>query len=250
MRVMFAGVGEAFDETLSNTTLLVDSGTSTILLDCGFTAASAFWSVAEKPLELDALYITHFHGDHYFGIPALLVRFVEEGRTKRLTIHGQPGIEDRVLRLMEMAYSNVMARAEFDIFYIECDPGQDFKHAGFRFRFAMNDHPMPCLSVRLDCGDKSIFYSGDGRPTEATRALAKGCDLIAHESFSMEPDTPGHGTIDSSIEFARQAGAKSLALVHVQRKVRRFMKKDILAKAGEVSDFSVFLPEPGDEREV
>ena len=55
MRVTFAGVGEAFDEKLPNTSLLVETdGGSSVLLDCGFTASCVFWTMAEKPLELDA----------------------------------------------------------------------------------------------------------------------------------------------------------------------------------------------------
>ncbi len=221
MRVTFAGVGEAFDETLANTSLLVESDTTSILLDCGFTAASAFWSVAQQPLELDAIYISHFHGDHYFGLPALLVRSIQEKRTKRLTIMGQPGVEDRVTRLTEMAYSNAMAKATFDIYFIECTPGDEIPHGDFQMEFAMSDHPMPCLSVRLDCAGKSIFYSGDGKPTDATQTLAAGCDLVVHESFSLETTTPGHGTIESSIAFARKAGARRLAMLHMDRAIRQ-----------------------------
>ena len=143
MRVTFAGVGEAFDELLPNTSLLVESGPHSVLLDCGFTVPSAFWRVAKKPLELDVVFISHFHGDHYFGIPALLARMVEDGRRKRLTIAGPPGIEPNIVHLVELAYSNTMSKAKFEVFYIECDPGEDFRHAGFRFRFAMGDHPMP-----------------------------------------------------------------------------------------------------------
>ena len=49
MRVTFAGVGEAFDEKLPNTSLLVQSESSSILLDCGFTAACTLWDVIGNP---------------------------------------------------------------------------------------------------------------------------------------------------------------------------------------------------------
>ncbi|NDV20091.1 MBL fold metallo-hydrolase [Pseudodesulfovibrio sp. JC047] len=246
MRVTFAGVGEAFDETVPNTSLLVHSGGSSVLLDCGFTAACAFWGMADNPLALDAVYISHFHGDHYFGLPALLVRSIEEGRTKRLTILGPSGIESRVTRLMEMAYSNAMARAQFGIFFVECDPGQDFRHAGFRFRFAMTNHAMPCQAIRLDDQKTSLFYSGDGQSTADTLALASGSDLVVHESYTLEPEHVGHGSVTASVDFARKAGAKACALVHLQRTVRRERKAVIRARANGVTDMKVLLPEPGD----
>ncbi|BCS89327.1 MBL fold metallo-hydrolase [Pseudodesulfovibrio sediminis] len=246
MIVSFAGVGEAFDETLPNTSVLVESGSSSILLDCGFSASCGFWGLAKNPLDLDAVYISHFHGDHYFGLPSLIVRSVEEGRRKRLTILGPSGIESRVNRLLELAYSNVRTKAKFELFFIECDPDEDIKHSGFRFRFAMSSHSMPSLGVRLDAGGKSLFYSGDGAPTFATAELARGCDMLIMESYILDADAPGHGSVDSSLELARQTGAGICALVHVQRIVRRTQKGRIMAKLNGVDGFKAVLPESGD----
>lgn len=250
MRVTFIGVGEAFDDTLGNTSLLVETDRSSLLLDCGFTAGHAFWGMAASPLELDALYITHYHGDHYFGLPVLLVRSVEEGRTKPLTIMGQPGAEDRVTRLMELAYGSIMERARFDLHFVETTPEDNYSLNDLRLRFAMNDHPMPCQSVRLDSDTGSVFYSGDGRPTRATRDLARNVELIVHESFSLEPTTPGHGTVDSSLDFARTAGANQLALVHMNRSIRREKLAQVMAKAAEEQGLNVRVPIPGDVVEL
>ncbi|WP_319470401.1 ribonuclease Z [uncultured Pseudodesulfovibrio sp.] len=246
MRITFAGVGEAFDEKLANTSILAESDSTSILLDCGFTAASAFWCAARNPLKLDALYISHFHGDHYFGIPALLVRSVEEQRTKPLTILGQPGVESRIKKLMELAYSNVMAKAKFDLYFLECTPGEEIHLGDFKLDFAMSDHSMPCLAIRLNNAEHSVFYSGDGRPTDATTRLAAGCDLIIHESFSLEKTVPGHGTVDSSVEFAKTAGAHTLAMVHVTRTVRHEQEREILARTKNIDGLKVLLPAQGD----
>lgn len=250
MRVTFAGVGEAFDEYLANTSILIESGTSSILLDCGFSAPRAFWKVAGESMDLDMVYISHFHADHYFGIPALLVRFIQEGRTNRLTILGPTGIEKRVKRLVEMAYSNALGKAEFDIYFIECSPGEEFRHAGFHLSFAMGDHLMPCLALRLEANGKSLFYSGDGQPTTDTRQLAAGCDLVIHEAFALDKETPGHGTVKSSLEFAAQAGARACALVHMDRTVRRTMKGVTMSRIADTHGLHGFLPEPGDAFDI
>ena len=247
MRVTFAGVGEAFDERLPNTSLLVETNDgSSVLLDCGFTASCVFWEKAEKPLELDAVYVSHFHADHYFGIPALITRSIEEKRTKRLTIIGPSGIESRVTRLMEMGYANALSKAKFQIFFIECVPGEDFKHSGFKFQFALSYHTMPCLSILLEADGKCLFYSGDGKPTDDTLELARGCDLMVHEAYTLDEINPVHGDVGSSLEFARRAGAKACALVHMKRTIRHSMKDIILRAIASVSDVKAFLPEPGD----
>lgn len=250
MQVTFAGVGEFFDEHLPNTSLLVDAAGTSLLLDCGFTAAAAFWRVADRPLELDGLYITHFHGDHFFGVPALLIRYVDEGRTNPLTILGQQGVEARVRGAMELAYSGALAKSGLPLRFVECEPGRPQTLGGLELDFAWNDHPQPCLAVRVTGGGQSMFYSGDGRPTKGTQELARGCDLVVHESFSLDPEKAGHGTIDSSIGFARQAGAARLALVHVQRGVRHGREAEILAAAEAVRDVAVTLPRPGDRVEL
>lgn len=250
MRVTFTGVGEAFDEQLANTSLLVESETNSLLVDCGFSAPAGFWKAAQAPLELDGVYITHFHGDHYFGLPALLVRSVEEGRIKPLTIMGQPGIGKRVEQLMELAYPNSLGKAKFSLEFVECVPAHEVFLGDMRFRFAVNDHPMPCLSIRVDCGGKSLFYSGDGRPTGETRALAAGCDLIVHESFSLELDKPGHGTVDSSIAFAQEAGARTVALVHMKRTVRRGRLPEVLQKCAMAEGLTAIVPEPDDRLKI
>jgi len=246
MRVTFVGVGEAFDEQLANTSLLVETSKSSLLVDCGFTAPAGFWKIAKAPLELDGVYVTHFHGDHYFGLPALLVRSIEEGRTKPLTIMGQAGIGSRVEQLMELAYPNSLGKAQFPLEFVECDLEQEVKFGDMDLQFAMNDHPMPCMSIRIDCKSESLFYSGDGRPTSETRALAAGCDLVIHESFSLEPETPGHGTVDSSIAFGREAGAKTVALVHIHRGIRSRRMSEIMRKCEAANGVDVVIPLPGD----
>ncbi|MBG0791207.1 MAG: ribonuclease Z [Desulfovibrionaceae bacterium] len=247
MRATFAGVGEAFDETLPNTSILVETDTASLLLDCGFTAPGALRRAAgDAVLDLDMIYISHYHGDHYFGLPALLVRFIEEGRKRPLKILGKTGIRGRVNRLMDMAYPNAPSRAEFETYFIECGPGEEIRHAGVNFEFALGDHPMPCLAVRLTADGKSLYYSGDGRPTDATRSLAAGCGLVIHEAFVLDGETPGHGSVDSALAFAAEAGAHACALVHLNRTVRRNQKDAVLARLAETHDLHAFLPEPGD----
>ena len=246
MRVTFVGVGEAFDETLANTSLLAESDTGSILLDCGFSAAPSFWALAERPLELDGVYLSHFHADHWFGLPALLVRSLEEGRTRPLTVLGQPGVEAKVRSLMELAYAGTLGKAKFDLRFTECEPGRAVELAGFRLSFAPCAHSVPCLAVRVERGDASLFYSGDGPPTEETRALATGCSLAVQEAFSLDPVKPAHGTLDASLAFARETGAGMLALVHVNRRVRREEHGTILARLDKISFCKMCLPEPGE----
>lgn len=246
MHITFIGVGEAFDENQLNTSLLIETTRASLLLDCGFSAPMGFWKAADRPLDLDAIYISHFHGDHFFGIPALLMRMKQEGRTAPLTIMGQPGVEAILSQTLELAYPGSMDTASFELTYVECITGQSRTLGDMSLHFAMSDHSRPCLAVRVDNADGSIFYSGDGRPTDDTAALAEGARLIVHESFNLETSIPGHGTVDGSIDFARRAGARELALVHIDRSLRSQGYEALRRNLRVSQDLHVFVPESGD----
>jgi len=104
----------------------------------------------------------------------------------------------------------------------------------------------PCLAVRLDCRGKSVFYSGDGRPTPATAGLAADVDLLVHEAYGLEPDTPGHGGVLGCLDLAQNVGARNLALVHVNRRVRRERAETIRGMLAKAMGDQGLLPEPGD----
>jgi ribonuclease BN (tRNA processing enzyme) len=246
MDVTFCGVGEAFDPWLLNTSLLLQHGGGSMLLDCGFTAAHSFWSLATDPLGLDAVWVSHFHGDHFFGLPALFLKYREEGRTRPLALVGQRGLDDVAARAMDLAFGQLGATLEYEIVFHEAEPGQSMELAGFTLDFAENDHSTRCLAIRAEAAGSSVFYSGDGRPTGETLALASEVDLVVHEAYSHDPDNPGHGTVQGAIDFARDAGARALALVHIKQQVRMAEEDAIRATLAAESELEAFLPETGD----
>ncbi len=260
MKVKFLGVGEAFDETLPNTSILVRSdaqttpaeagGSGSILLDCGFTAPPQFWKNFPDPDFLDALWISHFHGDHFFGIPALLTRFWESGRRRPFLIAGQEGVEEAVPAVVRLAYPSILEKFAFELRFLAVRPGETARAAGMSLRCAQTGHSQKDMALRLDEGDKSVFYSGDGPPTDATLDLARGCGLVVHEAFRLDREIGGHGNIAGCVDFARKARAGALAVVHVQRDERRQRQREIRDFLGSVRDLRAFMPEPGEEFEV
>ena len=127
MQVHFIGVGEAFDERYANTSVLVTmpgpDGPTHVLLDCGFTAAAAYYTHANVGAGLDAVWVSHFHGDHFLGLPLLLLRFWDEGRTRPLTVVGPAGIEARIWQALELAYPGFCTRLQYPVVFVEAAPG-------------------------------------------------------------------------------------------------------------------------------
>lgn len=250
MDVVFLGVGEAFDEEIPNTSILVHTNPGkeqvTLLLDCGYSVPQEFWKLRLKADELDGIWISHFHGDHTLGLPALLVRFWEEGRRKPLTLIGQKGLEDYFHRLVDIAYQGFEDRLKFPISFIELEPERRIEIFSLTLETAENNHSKRDLALKIKDRENAIYYSGDGSPSKEGLILAEGCNLMIQESFHPEVEIPGHATAKGAIDAAIQIRVSNLALVHIERGFRKQVI-ELTKKRDDIPEFlNVFVPEPGD----
>ena len=115
MEALVLGCGEAFDNDLFNTSILLRTGAATILLDCGYSIPPRVWQAVADPNAIDLVYISHPHADHYFGLPALLGRMWEDGRTKKLTVLTQPQVIEQIRAAMELGYRGLANRFQYEI---------------------------------------------------------------------------------------------------------------------------------------
>ena len=246
MKVHFLGVGEACDPERFNTSLLVVSGSNShyILLDCGFTTPHRYFADCFDANQLDALWISHFHGDHFFGVPLLLLRFWEMGRTKPLLLAGPCGVQAKIEMALDLAYPSFLGKLQYAVQYREIEDGGSLQAAGFLWQVAATEHSQPCLALKLSGGGRSLFYSGDGRPTVASASLAQGCTLVVHEAYRVAGQTANHGSLAGCLDLAHQAGCEKLAIVHVAHYERE--KEEIHRVLRESGVPGVFLPEPGE----
>src|SRR5690242_18478475 len=244
MRIVLLGCGEAFDETLGNTCALVISG-STVLIDCGYAAPFQVWRHDASPDLLDAIYISHPHADHYFGLPALLTRMWEEGRKKPLALISQKHVVEQIWQLLDLGYPGMRKRFEFPIEAIEASPGAEVSYREFRMRFAPTVHSVTNLAVRMETAGRAFCYSGDGMFTDESRALFTGTDMVLHEAFSFK-ESPLHADIPRLLTMAAEAQVKHLVLTHVQRRVR----KDDPRMHSLQSKVRLTLGVPGDQIDI
>ncbi len=222
MELLFLGVGEACDENFPNTSILIYDK-NMILLDCGFSVPHIFFKYHNDPDELDMIWISHFHGDHFLGTPLMILRFWEMGRVKPLYFIGQKGIEEKIKTAMELAYPSFIKKLKYDLIFVELEPMDKTSVLNFSFQAAYTNHSIKNMALRIE-GSKSLYYSGDGKPTSESILLAKDCDLIIHECFLTKGELEGHGSLEMAIDFAQNAGVKKLALVHMQRDEREKLK--------------------------
>jgi ribonuclease BN (tRNA processing enzyme) len=241
MEALVLGCGEAFDETLPNTSILVDFG-ERLLLDCGFTVPPEFWRALPDTNALDAIWVSHGHADHFFGIPALLARMWEDGRTKPLILISQAEVLERIPQAVELAYPALAQRFGFQIEHRIAKPGSTLHLGAATLHFAETRHALPNLAIRIEAEGRALCYSGDGMFTEASRALYRGASLLFHEAYQFE-ESPTHADIPSLLDMAHTEQVGRTGLVHIRRALRRAPQHltDTITKA----ESTVLLPHPG-----
>lgn len=244
MKLIFLGVGEAFDENFPNNSHLVVSEKTNLLLDCGCTTPTQLWKFNDDQSFLDAIYISHSHADHYFGIPALLYRMREEERKKPLTIICQ---DNKIIKdIIDYGYKNLYSKLRFDINFIEVEEEQTIQFNDLKFLFASTTHSISNFAIKIDDGKKSLCYSGDGGFNEKTEELYKNSDLVIHEAYLYDEKKIGHGCITDLIKMAEENNVKCLALTHIHRDLRKELdKKNISSKK-----VKVMIPKPFDKLKI
>ncbi|RUM35022.1 MAG: hypothetical protein DSY50_05565 [Desulfobulbus sp.] len=228
MDIHFIGVGEACDSTHGNSSALVvtDYGTR-ILLDCGFSVPRYYFRSFSEGPDLDYIWISHFHGDHFLGLPLLFLRLWQKNRTRPLPLVSQKGVADKVRQSLELAFPGFEKKLSFALEFHEVTAQSAVNIGGVSWSTVQTRHSQYNLGLLLEDGSKRLYFSGDGRPTEQVRELVSGCDCMIHESFTLVDEFPYHGSITSSIELADHAGTEKLALVHLDRNFREQNRQQI-----------------------
>ena len=220
MELRFIGSGDAFGSGgRFNTCFLVTGARGRFLIDCGATSLVALKQAAIDPASIDAVVISHLHGDHFAGLVFLLLdaRLMTK-RTKPLLLRGPPGLEERLRAAQEALFPGSAEKpAGFALEHralsagARCDAGL-FAVTPFR---AIHDAGAPCFSLRIECEGKVIAYSGDTEWTDELAAAARGADLFICECSSWERPLKGHIDYQTLTPRLATLGAKRVILTHM-----------------------------------
>jgi len=232
MRVTVLGSGDAFGSGgRFHSAYLAEVEGATFLLDCGpsilQSAKRASWDL-EK---LDAVLLTHLHGDHFGGVPFLFMEYrYETPRTRPLVIYGPEGTERRVQRLFTALYERTAAEPlPFPVVYHELEPGQTVI-LGTASVTAVGVHHVPELTAfgyRVEAGGRTFLYSGDTAWTDELAEHARGVDLFVCECSTFETRLDIHVSYPEIAARARELGCRRLVLSH--------LGSEPLRRLGEVS---------------
>jgi ribonuclease BN (tRNA processing enzyme) len=203
---------------------LVETRAATLLVDCGPTVLLALKRQPIDTASIDFVVISHMHGDHFGGIPFLLLEYIyERPRTRPFQILGPRGIRERVWLLMRALYPDVLPDTlAFALEFVELEPEQPLRVADLELhpvRVAHQDEDVS-LAVRFTSGDKRLLYSGDSPWDDRFLELARGVDLFLCECTAYEEPMGRHIQWTTLRPLLPRLECKRLVLIHLGRDMR------------------------------
>jgi len=209
--------------------LLAGDGVPPVAVDFGATGLLALHRDQLSGKDIAAVLVTHLHGDHFGGLPFLLLDgMYNDRRTTPLELVGAVGLEARVQALFAAFYSDVAKHDRpFETRYRELPPGEGTNVCGLAVQtFAAlhmdpPEHPL-CLRLTTPSG-KVIAFSGDTEPCDGLYAAAKDADLLVAECTGLRPPCGRHCTwedMTTIFQGVMRAGAKRVLLSHLGADVR------------------------------
>lgn len=210
----------------------VKAGREHVLLDAGPGTLKQLLKVGVTYLELDRLFLTHFHPDHCLDLVSMLfaMRVPWAPRTKPFTVYGPCGLRT-LYRRMTAVFPRWIDPRTYRLTLKEI--GETTRRLpGYTIRSKrMNHAGGRALGYRLEAQGKSLVYSGDTDVCEDIVALGRGADaLILECSMPDERKVAGHLTPAECGALGARAGCRHLVLTHLypivdltlaRRRVRR-----------------------------
>jgi ribonuclease BN (tRNA processing enzyme) len=225
------GSGDAFGSGGRWQTCIQVTGDGQVLLiDCGATSLAALKAQGLDPGVISGVAITHLHGDHFGGLPFLILDGQFAGRSAPLMVAGPPGTAARLAQSMEVLFpGSSSARRRFPVQVSELSTDGAPQHLGAALvRGWEVEHASgaPPLALRVDLGGASFGYSGDSQWTSALADAARGTDLFAAEAYTFARPIRYHLDYATLRAHLHELQATRVVLTH--------MSDDMLSRLADV----------------
>jgi ribonuclease BN (tRNA processing enzyme) len=240
VKVRFLGSGDAFGSGgRFQTCIHLQSGASQLLLDCGASSLIAMRRFGVDPQAIDTVLLTHLHGDHFGGVPFLILDGQFRRRTRPLTVAGPPGVEARVRQAMEVFFPGSTAiERRFQTRFVELADRESAEVGPVRVTGfgVVHASGAPPFALRVAAEGRIVAYSGDTEWTESLVDAARGADLFIVEALFYDKRVKYHLDLTTLLRERARLECRRLIVTH--------MGEDMLAR---VDGLEVEAAEDGKE---
>jgi ribonuclease BN (tRNA processing enzyme) len=242
MRLTIVGSGDAFGSGgRFNTCFLLETAKGVLLVDFGSSSLIALKAHDIDPNRIDAILLSHLHGDHFGGLPFLLLDAQFLARRERpLLIAGPPGTRTRLDQLLEVFFPlSTLNKWRFSWEVVELDVGSSSEVLGHSVSTAEVVHfsGAPSTALRISDGEKVFAYSGDTEWVEALLSIAEDADFFIVECYNYSGHPSGHVTWKILKPRLKDLRARRIMLTH--------MNPSMLERLDEVRAEGVLIAQDG-----
>ncbi|HWR28039.1 MAG TPA: ribonuclease Z [Candidatus Thermoplasmatota archaeon] len=191
LRIIFLGTGGSWPTVKRNvSSIAVKRGSEIILFDCGEGTQRQFQQSNLSYMQISKIFITHFHGDHFLGIPGLIQTMQLNDRDKPLHIYGPKGMVELTNQLLTLGYF----RPSYRVIAHEVTDGEEIKFDGYSISALKVSHNVPALAYSV----KEYQRAGKFNKSKALKMgipegplfskLQKGQTIILPNGEKVTPD--------------------------------------------------------------
>ena len=224
--LQFLGSGDAFGSGgRLQTCLLIQGAGDSVLVDCGCSSLIAMKRNEVDPSATGYIVLSHLHGDHFGGVPFLILDSQFSRRSKPLVMAGPPGVQERVEAAMEVLFPlSTRAQREISVDYVELADRvrTEVGPAGVTALLVEHACGAPPFALRIEYGGKLVAYSGDTEWCENLIAAADGVELFVAEAYHIEKNVKYH--------LNYRAVCKNRARFRCRRMILTHMSEDVLSR--------------------
>jgi ribonuclease BN (tRNA processing enzyme) len=191
--VTFLGTGDAFaSRGRFQSGYIIDGAGCKILMDAGPTSLCAMKRLNIKPVDIDIVLISHLHGDHFGGLPFLILEYLwESPRRKSMVIAGPRHLEARTWSLFRTMFPfsrGDMERVRRQLKFVVLEPGSDQRIGKARVRTIRVPHMKRfcSMALRVELNGKTVAFTGDSGWTDELVPFTAGADLFMCECTYFE----------------------------------------------------------------
>ncbi len=205
IQLTFLGSGNAFNHLgLGHQSILLryvndNEKICDVLLDCGPTAIQSLIKEGKNPNTVQAVFLTHFHGDHAGGLPFLFLhrKYMPQARDSVLHVIGGKGLQHRVMLYLEASYPTLKdwIKEESSVTFHEITDvttRQQLPFLDLSFEVIPIPHEIESLGYRVHVNEKIISLTGDTKPTSTLSRLADEATVFITECSTMKPIPADH----------------------------------------------------------
>jgi ribonuclease BN (tRNA processing enzyme) len=230
-RITFVGSGDAFGGggRFQACIRLEADGTEPLLLDCGATSLVALKRLGIDPSGIGYVALTHLHGDHFGGLPWLILDGQFAERAKPLDIIGPPGTRERFSEALEALYPGALdAERPFETRFTEFADRvpQAFGPARLTAYPVLHTPATAPHALRIEYAGKVVAYSGDTEWTDTLIEASDDADVFICECNFFDKKVPGHLDYPTLGRNRPRLRSKRIVLTH--------MSENMLDRLGEI----------------